>query len=90
VHDNPQSSRPSVVNEDSVHAVEEKIQQNRRFTISPLSLHFPQISRSLLQKIVYDKLCFQKLRSRWVPKLLKEEHKMKRQASAFDLSGTML
>jgi hypothetical protein len=37
-----------VVNEDLVRAVEEKIQENRRFTISSLSLHFPQISRSLL------------------------------------------
>jgi hypothetical protein len=38
VHDDRQSSRPSVVNEDLVCAVEEKIQENRRFTISSLSL----------------------------------------------------
>jgi hypothetical protein len=55
-----------VVNEDLVRAVEEKIQENRRFTILSLSLHFPQISPSLLHEIVSDKLCFQKLRSRWV------------------------
>jgi hypothetical protein len=48
VHDDPWSSRPSVVNEDLVLAVEEQIQENRRFTISSLSLNFPQISRSLL------------------------------------------
>jgi hypothetical protein len=36
------SSRLPVVNEDLVHAVEEKIQENRRFTISSLSKHFPQ------------------------------------------------
>jgi transposase len=41
VHDDPRSNRPSVVNEDLVHAVEEKIQENRWFTISSLSLHFP-------------------------------------------------
>jgi transposase len=41
VHDNPRSGRPSVVNEDLVRAVEEKFQENRRFTISSLSLHFP-------------------------------------------------
>jgi transposase len=29
VHDHPRSSRPPVVNEDLVHAVEEKIQENR-------------------------------------------------------------
>jgi hypothetical protein len=37
VHDDPRSDLPSVVNEDLVHAMEEKIQENRRFTISSLS-----------------------------------------------------
>jgi hypothetical protein len=41
-----------VVNENLVRAVEEKIQENRRFTIPSLSLHFP-----LLHKIVPDELC---------------------------------
>jgi hypothetical protein len=45
-----------VVIEDLVRAVGEKIQENRRFTISSLSLHFPQISWSLLHEIVSDKL----------------------------------
>jgi hypothetical protein len=56
VHDEPRSGRPSMVNEDLVLAVKEKIQENRRFAISSLSLHFPQISRSLLHEIVTDKL----------------------------------
>jgi hypothetical protein len=51
VHD-LRSSWPSVVNEDLMYAVEEKIQKNRQFTISSLSLHFPQISRSLLHETV--------------------------------------
>jgi hypothetical protein len=34
--------------ENLVRAVEEKIQENRRFTISSHSLHFPQILRSFL------------------------------------------
>jgi len=54
VHDDPRSGRPSVVNEYLVRAVEAKIRENRRFTIKPLSLHFPQISRSLLHKIVSE------------------------------------
>ena len=54
VHDDPRSGRPSVVNEDLVRAVEEKIRENRLFTITPLSLHFPQLSRSLLHKIVSE------------------------------------
>jgi hypothetical protein len=77
VHDDRQSGRPSVVNQDLVRAVEEKIQENRQFTISSLSLHFPQISWSLLHEIVSDKLCFQKLCSCWVKMMLMDEHKMK-------------
>jgi transposase len=76
-HDDPQSGQPSVINEDLVHAVEEKIQENRRFTTSSLSLHFPQISWSLPHEIVYDKLQFRKVCSHWVPKMLTDEHKMK-------------
>jgi hypothetical protein len=81
VHDDQQSGQPSVVNEDWVRAVEEVIQENRKFTILSLSVHFPQISWSLLHKIMSDKFRFRKLCSCWVLKLLTEEHKMKRQAS---------
>ena len=48
------SGRSSVVNEDLMPEVEEKIRENRWFTIAPLYLHFPQISRSLLHKIVSE------------------------------------
>jgi hypothetical protein len=46
------------------------------------SLHFPQVSRSILHEIVSDKFRFRKFSSRWVPKLLTDEHTMKRRASA--------
>jgi hypothetical protein len=81
VHDDPRSGRPSVVNEDLVRAVVEKIKENRRFTISSLSLYVPEISWSPLHKIVSDILRFQKLCSHWLLKPLTEEYKMKRQAS---------
>jgi len=84
VHDDLLSGLPSVVNEDLVHAVEEKIRENRRFTITSLTLHFPQISRSLLNKIVSDKLKFRKLCSHWVPKMLTEVHRLKQQTSVLD------
>jgi hypothetical protein len=90
MHDDSRSGRPSHVNEFLGCAVEVEIQENRLFTISSFSLHFLQISRSLLHESVSDKLRFRKLCSPWVPKLLTEEHKMKRQASAFDLFDTML
>jgi len=50
VHDEVQSGRPSLVNDDLVRKVNERVLDDRRFTISDLSLHFPQISRTL----VYD------------------------------------
>jgi len=83
VRDELWSGWPSAVNEDLVHAVE-TIRENRRFTTTSLSLYFPQISWSLLHEIVCDKLKFRKLCACWVPKMLMEEHKLKRQASALD------
>jgi len=77
VYDDLWSGRLSVVNEDLVCTFEEKIRENRRFTITALSLHFPQISWSLLHQIVSDKVKFRKLCANSVPKMLTEEHKLK-------------
>jgi len=52
VHDEERIGRPSLVNDDLVHKVNERVRDERRFTISDLSLHFPQISRTLLYDIV--------------------------------------
>jgi hypothetical protein len=41
VHDEARSGQPSVVNDDLVRAVDSKVHEDRRFTISSLSLHFP-------------------------------------------------
>jgi len=84
VHDDLWSGRLSVVNEDLVRAFEEKIRDNRRFTITSLSLHFPQISLSLLHQIVSGKVKFRKLCANCVPKLLTEEHKLEQQAATLD------
>ena len=47
VHGEARSGRLSLVNGDLVRKVNEKVRDDRRFTISNLSLHFPQISRTL-------------------------------------------
>jgi len=52
VHDEARSGRPSLVNDDLVRNVNERVRDDRRLTISDLSLHFPQISRTLLCDIV--------------------------------------
>jgi len=52
VHDEARSERPSLVNDDLVRKVKERVRDDRLFTISDLSLNFPQISMSLLYDIV--------------------------------------
>jgi len=47
MHDDARSGRPSLVNDDLVREVNEGVRGDRRFTISDLSLHIPQISRTL-------------------------------------------
>ncbi|GFV37856.1 histone-lysine N-methyltransferase SETMAR [Trichonephila clavipes] len=47
------------------------------FTITTLSLEFPDVSRSVVFKIVTEGLNFKKLCSRWVPRLITAEHKEK-------------
>jgi len=42
-HDEAWSGRPSLVNDDLVRNVNERVRDDRRFIISDLSLHFPQI-----------------------------------------------
>ncbi|KAJ4444773.1 hypothetical protein ANN_06570 [Periplaneta americana] len=76
VHDEERSGRPSLINDDCVELVRQCIMENRRFTITELSSHFPQISRSLLHEIVTKHLLFKKVCARWVPKNLTPEHKM--------------
>jgi len=48
MHDEARSGRPSFVNDNLVRKVNERVHDDRRFTFSDLSLHFPQISRTLL------------------------------------------
>jgi len=52
VHDEARSGSPSLVNDNLVRKVNERVREDRRFTISDLSPHFPQISRTLLYDIV--------------------------------------
>jgi len=52
MHDEARSGRPSLVNDDLVCKVNERVRDDRSLTISDLSLHFPQISRTLLNAIV--------------------------------------
>jgi len=63
VHDEAQSGRPSLVNDDLVRTFNERVRDDRCFTISDLSLQFPQISRTLLYDIVSSHLGRRRLHS---------------------------
>ena len=52
VHNEARSGRPSLVIGNLVRKINERVRDDRRFTISDLPLHFPQISRTLLYDIV--------------------------------------
>ncbi|GFV70112.1 HTH_48 domain-containing protein [Trichonephila clavipes] len=73
-----------MVTDELVAKVDEKIRENRRFTITELSLSFPQVSRTLLFEIVTQKLGYHKFCARWVPKLcvLTGHHKGQRMGAA--------
>jgi len=63
VHDEVRSGRPSLVNDALVRKVNERVRDDRRLTISDLSLHFPQISRTLLYDIVSSHLGYRRSHS---------------------------
>jgi hypothetical protein len=52
VHDKEGSGLPSVVSDNLVESVDQKICERRRFTISELSGEFPQISHTALYEII--------------------------------------
>jgi len=60
VHDEARSGRPYLVNDDLLRKVNERVRDDRRFTISDLSLHFPQISRTVLYDIVSSHLGYRR------------------------------
>jgi hypothetical protein len=52
VHDERRSGRPSVVSDDLVQSVDQKICERRRFTILEVTCEFPQISLTVLYLVI--------------------------------------
>jgi len=69
-HGEPRSGCPSLVNEDLARKVNERVCDDRRFTISDLSLHFLQISMTLLHDTVSSHL------GRWWPHSMRRVYKI--------------
>ena len=69
MHDEARSGRPSLVSDDFVRKTNKRVPDDRRFTISDLSLHFPQISRTVLYDIVSSHLDY------WQPHYMRRVYK---------------
>lgn len=82
IHDKDRSGRPTVVSDELVEKVNEKICENKCFIIRILSDESPPISKSLLHDIVVNRLNYRKMCSRWVSKMPTDGHKKKRLDSA--------
>jgi hypothetical protein len=67
-------------------SVHQKICERWCFTISELWFEFPQISYAVLYEPMIVRLGYYKCCARRVPKMLKDEHKMLRMASALTFS----
>ena len=63
VHNEVRNGRPSLVKDDLVHKVNKRVCDDRRFTVSDLFLHFPQIARTLLYDTVSSHLGHRQLHS---------------------------
>jgi len=60
VHDEGGQGRKSVATDDLVQRVDEVVRDNRRFTISILSMKFPEVSKFSLYSIVKEHFRLQK------------------------------
>jgi hypothetical protein len=82
VHDEEQSGQPSIVSDDLVQSVDQKICERWCFTISELSCEFSRIPCTLLYEIITVRPGYHKFCARWIPKMLKSVHKAQRLAFA--------
>jgi hypothetical protein len=65
-----QRDLPSVVSDELLQSVDQKICEKQRFIISQVSCEFLQISCTVLYEIIIVRLGNHKFCARWVPKML--------------------
>jgi len=62
--------------------IEGEIYANRHVTLRELHRIIPEMSKTTIHETVTEELGYRKLCARWVPKMLTDDHKMKRMGSA--------
>ncbi|XP_036362839.1 uncharacterized protein LOC118765218 [Octopus sinensis] len=73
-HDEERSRRLSIYGE-SVVKVEQILRENRWITPNDLCILVPDVSRSTIHRVLSEKLQYRKVCARWVPRMLREDHK---------------
>jgi len=82
VHDEQRSGRPSLISDELLQETEGEIRAYRHVTIRELHHIIPEVSKTTIHEAVTEKLGHRKLRARWVPKMVTDDHKTKRMGSA--------
>ena len=78
LRDLPRSGRPSVIDDNLIARVDEKLCSDRRQTLEEIQNEFSHVCESTIRKIIIDILKYRKLCARWVPKMLSSENKSQR------------
>lgn len=84
VHDDDRSGRPTSSRETRiVDAVRDVVYADQRLTLDEILLRLPmELGRTSLHKIIKEDLKLSKVCSRWVPRILTEQHQRQRVESA--------
>jgi hypothetical protein len=83
VHDEERSGSSSVMSDNLVQSVDQKIIERRCFTMSELPCEFPQIPCTVLYEIIGVTLGYLTFCTKWLPIMLTGDNKMQRLAPAF-------
>jgi len=78
VLDEERSGRPSLVTEEFLEKVDSFVRSDRHLTLKELHQMCSEVSRTVLYETITDRLDFQKLCARWIPKMLTDQHKTSR------------
>ena len=77
IHDEERSGRPSI-SDETVAKMGQIVRQDRRITLDDLCILVPEVSRSTIGRTLTEKLEYQKVCARWVPRMLTEHHQRQR------------
>ena len=82
VHGEKRDCRPSLISDDLLQETDGEIRANRLVTIRELHHLIPEVSKTTIHEAVAEKLGYRKLCTRWVSKMLMDDHKTKRMVSS--------